>query len=47
MFLRMQSYCIRRNMKQALARILFQDNDKPAAAAGQQFRLGGPVSVRV
>src|SRR5206468_6717972 len=33
MFLRMLSYYISWHMKQALAPILFQDNDKPAAAA--------------
>jgi len=33
MFLRMLSYYITWHMKQALAPILFQDNDKPAAAA--------------
>ena len=33
MFLRMLSYYISRHMKQALAPILFQDNDKPGAAA--------------
>ena len=33
MFLRMLSYYLSWHMKQALAPILFQDNDKPAAAA--------------
>jgi len=33
MFLRMLSYYISWHMKQRLAPILFQDNDKPAAAA--------------
>jgi hypothetical protein len=33
MFLRMLSYYISWHMKQALAPILFTDNDKPAAAA--------------
>src|SRR5262249_55255345 len=33
MFLRMLSYYVSWHMKQALAPILFQDNDKPAAAA--------------
>ena len=33
MFLRMLSYYISWHMKQALAPILFHDNDKPAAAA--------------
>src|SRR5258705_4261226 len=33
MFLRMLSYYISWHMKQALAPILFQDNDKPGAAA--------------
>jgi transposase len=35
MFLRMLSYYISWHMKQALAPILFQDNDKPAAAANR------------
>ena len=35
MFLRMLSYYIIWHMKQALAPILFQDNDKPAAAANR------------
>jgi hypothetical protein len=40
MFLRMLSYYISWHMKQALAPILFQDNDKPAAAA----KRAGPVA---
>jgi hypothetical protein len=47
MFMRMQSYGIGWHVKQALAWILFQDNDKPAAANRRQFRLGGSVSVRL
>ena len=41
MFLRMLSYYISWHMKQALAPILFQDNDKPAAAA----KRAGPVAA--
>src|SRR6516165_389407 len=40
MFLRMLSYYISWHMKQALAPILFQDNDKPAAA-----KRAGPVAA--
>jgi hypothetical protein len=47
MFMRMQSYGIGWHVKQALAWILFQDNDKPTAANRQQFRLDGSVSVRL
>ena len=41
MFLRMLSYYISWHMKHALAPILFQDNDKPAAAA----KRAGPVAA--
>jgi len=40
MFLRMLSYYISWHMKQALAPILFQDNDKPAAAAKRSNPVG-------
>ena len=40
MFLRMLSYYISWHMKQALAPILFTDNDKPAAAAKRADPVG-------
>jgi hypothetical protein len=40
MFLRMLSYYLSRHMKQALAPILFHDNDKPAAAAKRANPVG-------
>ena len=40
MFLRMLSYYISWHMKQALAPILFVDNDKPAAAAKRANPVG-------
>ena len=42
MFLRMLSYYLSWHMKQALAPILFHDNDKPAAAAKRANPVGPP-----
>ena len=43
MFLRMLSYHLSWHMKQALAPILFIDNDKPAAAAAKRANPVGPA----